>query len=104
MISKLRKWVNKIEGTNGALLWFWCPGCEEAHAVEVESKKKSCWNWNGSEDCPTITPSVLCVQSQSERRCHSFVKDGKIQFLNDCFHKLKGQTVPLPELPDWLLD
>lgn len=30
--------------------------------------------------------------------CHSFVTDGKIQFLNDCFHSLKGQTV---DLPDW---
>jgi hypothetical protein len=30
--------------------------------------------------------------------CHSFVTDGKIQFLNDCSHALKGQTV---DLPDW---
>lgn len=30
--------------------------------------------------------------------CHSHVKNGKIQFLGDCTHELKGQTV---DLPDW---
>lgn len=32
------------------------------------------------------------------RVCHSFVTDGKIRFLGDCTHALKGQTV---DLPDW---
>ena len=31
--------------------------------------------------------------------CHSFVKDGQIQFLSDCSHELAGQTVPLPDWP-----
>lgn len=35
-------------------------------------------------------------------RCHSFVRDGKIEFLNDSTHSLAGQTVDLPPLPDWL--
>ncbi|WEX16299.1 DUF6527 family protein [Pseudomonas sp. G11] len=30
--------------------------------------------------------------------CHSFVTNGRIQFLGDCTHKLAGQTV---DLPDW---
>jgi hypothetical protein len=29
--------------------------------------------------------------------CHSFVTDGRIQFLNDCTHSLAGQTVDLPD-------
>jgi hypothetical protein len=29
--------------------------------------------------------------------CHSFVTDGRIQFLGDCTHALAGQTVDLPE-------
>jgi hypothetical protein len=35
--------------------------------------------------------------------CHSFVTDGKIQFLSDCTHALAGQTVALPDWPteDW---
>ena len=31
--------------------------------------------------------------------CHSFVTDGRIQFLGDCTHSLAGQTVDLPEFP-----
>lgn len=31
--------------------------------------------------------------------CHSFVTDGRIQFLSDCTHSLAGQTVDLPEMP-----
>ena len=30
--------------------------------------------------------------------CHSFITDGRIQFLGDCTHELKGQTVELPEV------
>jgi hypothetical protein len=39
-------------------------------------------------------------QSRAARRkgCHSYVTNGRIQFLSDCHHSLAGQTV---ELPDW---
>lgn len=30
--------------------------------------------------------------------CHSFVTDGRIQYLGDCTHSLANQTV---DLPDW---
>lgn len=33
-----------------------------------------------------------------DKRCHSFVTDGNIQFLADCTHALAGQTVPLGEV------
>jgi hypothetical protein len=29
--------------------------------------------------------------------CHSFVTDGRIRYLGDCTHDLKGQTIDLPE-------
>ena len=29
----------------------------------------------------------------ADKRCHSFVKDGKVQFLGDCDHALAGQTL-----------
>lgn len=35
--------------------------------------------------------------------CHSFITDGKWQFLSDCAHPLAGQTVPMVPLPDWLV-
>jgi hypothetical protein len=72
---------------------FECPGCGYGHIFEVPR-----WTWNGSFDKPTFTPSLLCNQHDPASRCHSFVTDGKIQFLSDCWHHLKGQTV---DLPDW---
>ena len=34
------------------------------------------------------------------KRCHSFVTDGRIQFLSDCTHALAGQTVDLPDIKE----
>jgi hypothetical protein len=61
------------------------------------------WGWNGSLDKPTFTPSILVKANYTSPNrlddiCHSFVTDGKIQFLGDCTHELAGQTV---DLPDW---
>jgi hypothetical protein len=88
---------------------FECPGCEGGHMVRV-SGDHPCWGWNGSLDAPTFTPSILVTypanpnaleefkEWRTERKCHSFITDGKIQFLGDSFHKLANQTV---DLPDW---
>ena len=78
---------------------FHCPGCGYGHWFKTTGGHPR-WTWNGDFDKPTVHPSILVNQSTPEARCHSFVLDGKIQFLGDCFHKLKGQTVPLPDLDD----
>jgi len=75
------------------LYMFHCPGCGCAHGFHVPR-----WDWNGSLDAPTFSPSLLCNAQAMLSRCHSFVRDGNIQFLSDCWHVLAGQTVPLP---DW---
>jgi len=56
-----------------------------------------CWTWNGSSDAPTLRPSVLTQYNGADRqwRCHSWINDGKVQFLSDCSHELVGQTVDL---------
>lgn len=71
---------------------FFCPGCECSHLFDKR------WTFNGDLDKPTFSPSLLCNPDHEPSRCHSFVRDGKIEFLTDCFHKLAGQTV---EIPDW---
>jgi hypothetical protein len=96
---------------------FWCPGCHDVHVIDRS------WSFNDDLENPTIQPSVLvqsghytegfvpgspcwCSFNEEHRdepskfhcyRCHSFVTDGEIQFLNDCSHDLAGKTVPLPE-------
>ena len=82
----------------GKLYVFHCPGCKSSHPFEVEAPNGTGWNWNGSFDKPTFTPSLLVWASRPEQRCHSFVTDGRIQFLGDSYHSLAGQTV---EIPDW---
>jgi hypothetical protein len=63
--------------------------------VSGDKTKMPVWGFNGDCDKPTISPSLLC---KSHITCHSFIVDGKIQFLSDCTHKLAGQTV---DIPDW---
>jgi hypothetical protein len=59
------------------------------------------WQFNGDVEKPTFTPSLLAFNSPPPNgRCHSFVKDGRIQFLGDCTHELKGQTVDLPDIKE----
>ena len=71
---------------------FYCPGCKVGHQFN------SRWQFNGDVEKPTISPSVLLTGgSDPNYRCHSFIKEGKIQFLDDCSHELKGQTVDLPD-------
>jgi len=52
------------------------------------------WSWNGSTEKPTLHPSILSTYTTGNvtHRCHSFVNDGKIQFLADCSHEFAGQV------------
>jgi hypothetical protein len=100
MICKKHTELDGAGNKIGERIWIWCPGCDEAHALRVNAKPPNTnWEWNGSLEKPTFRPSLLAM---GEKRCHSFIEDGKIRFLGDCQHELKNQTVPLPELPDWL--
>jgi len=87
---------------DGMFLVFSCPGCKQNHTVNVkEDAGRAPWQWNGSLDTPTLTPSVLAIH---EKRCHSFITDGQIRFLSDCTHNLAGQTVDLPHVDPWPWD
>ncbi len=106
----------KLRSVEGDGLMFWCPGCDGAHQVRVGEGPGPRWGYNGDAERPTFTPSVLVqgvdrltdaerVQVMAGKDvnprpivCHSFVTDGRIQFLSDCTHALAGQTV---DLPDW---
>lgn len=76
---------------------IYCPGCKCEHAFTLKMPGFIPWTWNGNYDEPTFSPSML-VNRGTSVQCHFFVKDGKIQFLGDCFHELKNQTVELPEI------
>lgn len=102
-MSKFHPFDNAGEGCRAFL--FSCPGCGMSHVVYVErppGDPKPKWQWNGSVDAPTLAPSVRVRWRvrDDERVCHSFIVDGKIQYLADCTHGLAGQTVELDEWHD----
>lgn len=77
-------------------LYFHCPGCDRAHAITY---RPGGWTWNGDRDRPTIKPSVLSNaggRNPEAPVCHSYVTDGRIEYLGDSTHGLAGQTVGLP--------
>jgi len=103
---------------------FWCPGCREAHAVKV-AKHGGGWGFDGNLERPTFSPSVLtttghyapghqgpeCWCTYNERhpdepapftckRCHLFVRNGVLEFLQDCTHKMAGRHVEMPDFPE----
>ncbi|MDW3682639.1 DUF6527 family protein [Cupriavidus sp. CV2] len=116
-----------LRDSPGNGLSFWCPGCDGPHRIQHGAGDGPRWGWNGDVERPTFTPSVLTwwdepaaagnpdeLRAQVARKradpsyqipyvkktCHSFVTDGRIQFLGDCTHALAGQTVPLAEFPE----
>lgn len=90
------------DGTETSLV-FTCPGCGDAHPVRIASTDpaRPAWGWNGDREKPTFTPSLLVQYDYQDGRptkvCHSMIVDGSIQFLGDCTHDKRGQTLPLPE-------
>lgn len=74
------------------------------HIFWTGSATPPSWGFNGSLEKPTFTPSLLVRWHDPDgvpginSVCHSFVTDGKIQFLDDCTHKLKGRTADLYEI------
>jgi hypothetical protein len=91
----------KVCKTDDDKLIYYCKGCESLHYVD------SRWTFNGDFDNPTFTPSVKVEVGHYPDPpdvCHFFVTDGKIQYLNDCTHKLAGQTIELLDEADWYKD
>jgi hypothetical protein len=114
----LRK-VDHKPGDGNADYMFICPGCKCGHGIWTEKANSmgGVWTFNGNMAKPTFSPSLLIrhplwtppvtaenfeqwkqapwPQTQVENVCHSFIRDGMIQFLPDCTHALAGKTVPM---------
>ncbi len=106
-MSQLSSKLRSIKWGEAKAVSFWCPGCEEMHMIVVErwSGQGPVWGWDGNIVAPTFSPSIRCYRDLPTGNilCHSFIRNGRIEFLGDCTHSLKGQTVDLPDLPqDWL--
>ena len=98
-----------LRSAEGGILMFWCPGCDSAHGLRVRvpanENGPASWEFNGNYDRPTFRPSILVTMPDPNRPgvnlevCHSYVTDGRIQFLGDCSHQYAGATLDLPDWP-----
>lgn len=92
---------------SGLSVYIQCPGCRILHPIAIDPKAHPLgqkWSWNGDAKAPTFSPSLLCSDHYPAARCHSFIRNGRIEFLNDCFHELRGTTVPLARIPDFWIE
>ena len=90
---KTRELMNQ-DGQHGGWM-IHCPACGYGHLFDDR------WTFNGDVEKPTFRASML-VHAHDRGdghcfRCHSFVTDGKIEYLSDCEHAMAGQTVDLPD-------
>jgi len=92
----------KVAKLFGRYIIYHCVGCNQKHLIPVLPKtaidQPSPWQWNGSLEKPTLSPSILQHPAGDIPRCHHYLKEGKIQFLSDCDHEYAGQTVELTEI------
>jgi hypothetical protein len=103
---KVRKFGDESEG----FMCINCPGCKEEHVIATIKpfSNGAKWSFNSNFEKPTFRPSLLIRTGKyvdknysdelTSSICHSYIVDGKIQFLNDCTHELKGQTVDLLDI------
>lgn len=80
-----------------------CPACEAVDKspwhVFVTNGSRG-WTFDGNLERPTFSPSMLSREPYpgGVHVCHSFVRNGRIEYLGDCTHAMAGQTIDLPEV------
>lgn len=99
-MPKIRKIVNVDEGGkkyHHDQYEYFCKGCGYTHVFGLKLEGGN-HNFNMDFESPTVSPSLLQNFGGNSKLCHSFIRNGKIQYLNDCQHELAGQTIELPEI------
>jgi len=81
---------------------FVCPGCGHGHGLYISHPNDvgAQWTWDGNIEKPTVQPSIMSKwdYGTGKKVCHMFVREGKIIFLNDCTHELRGKTVDMKDI------
>lgn len=95
----------KVEDYGNGVWLFWCPACREHHpfhVVHADHPTGPKWTFNGNVEKPTFSPSLrVFARKLSERvtACHLFVRDGRIEYCQDCPHEFAGKTVDMVDMP-----
>ncbi len=95
-----------LEQTTNDHLGVYCRGCKMTHMLRVvpdpENSKTPKWQFNGDVNKPSFHPSYTARYSRDGKVivCHSWIKNGTMEYMGDCTHELRGQTVDLPPLSE----
>lgn len=83
----------------GIHYWHYCPGCDDRHIVQTRTDGSG-WDFNGDLESPTFSPSIKHTLSGG-RICHYYIRDGRIEYCDDCYHDLAGTTVNMADVEPW---
>lgn len=96
------KFLSISDKDQGPDYLFYCPGCKTHHGVWTKDRgeKTAKWDFNNDLNSPTVSPSLLIRYPQGDKMkiCHSFIRNGYIEFLHDCTHELAGKILPLEHI------
>ena len=93
--------IHNCSDQNGNIIGYmiFCTACGCGHLFDAR------WTFNGNYEKSTFRPSMLVhgwphdpdrlPEYRVQKRCHSFVTDGNIEYLSDCEHEYAGKTIPL---------
>ena len=73
-------------------------GQRKVTSVYVYEAPLRLWHWITVLSIIVLSVTGYFIGKPLPSVCHSFVTDGRIQFLADSNHALAGQTVDLPEV------
>lgn len=111
----------KVKHEGNGVYSFFCPGCGHDHVFYTGKnyEPKVRWSFNGNVNAPTFGPSLLNRWGKQadphwkepteieapvngwSGRCHLFVKDGLINYCNDCTHSYNGKkNVPMKDIDE----
>lgn len=103
---KVRQIQRKGKIIGYSFLCFGC-GCDHVIYTDIDAIGIKWW-FNNNLAKPTFSPSVLLrtgsladpkhIDEVPPTCCHFFIKNGCIEYLTDCTHYLKGQTIELLEI------
>lgn len=113
---KVERFTGEGQFAEDEQYFFHCPGCKVGHQFNTRRSKATMefntkhglgnplWKFNGDVNNPTFHPSLLYQWEEGDAKvkkvCHLFLRNGVLEFLNDCTHELAGQKFNLPDEPD----
>lgn len=93
--------VMQVEGSGRGRFIFYCPACQCHHYFDTIGEQPT-WIYNNNPYVPTVHPSIISYQPNEHGpiRCHLFIEGGKIRYLKDCTHSMRGGVVDMSEEKD----